>query len=220
MEGEMQLSRRAKLDKIDAEIARMEVEYELENSGVGTGPTGGVRLGAEVSGGKYSGSYLGPSMFDWGSSAIKGVKLNPNESVLYFKANVLDPALDKLRTEKFGLETVATISAAESVNKSEYDTHANMSGKFGLFSSYEPSASWKFNVNDVVYYLFLFVDLDVQYRVMKLIDGQKPSIASIKPFPCWAASPTKDCIQLVLGLQGQVQKLHNASEKKLINKVR
>jgi hypothetical protein len=214
MEGEMQMSRRAKLDKIDAEIARMEVEYELENSGVG----GAVRLGAGFSGGKHSGSYLGSGMFGWVTG--KKDKLDPNQNVLHFKGNVLDPALDKLRTEKFGSDSVATISVAESVNKSEYDVHANMSGTFGKLSSYEPSASWKFNVNGVLYYLFLFVDMDVQCRLMKLISGQRPSIAIIKPFVCWAGSPKKDCTTLVWSLAGQVIKLHNATDDKLTTKVK
>ncbi len=40
MEGETQMSRRAKLDKIDAEIARMEVEFDLGGCGKGNGDVG------------------------------------------------------------------------------------------------------------------------------------------------------------------------------------
>lgn len=62
----VQINRQDKLDKIDAEIARMEVEMELERS---DNASGSVCLGAKLPDGnlKHSNEYLGPSATLWNS---------------------------------------------------------------------------------------------------------------------------------------------------------
>ena len=194
------MDRHAKIEKINAEIARMEVEIELEE-GVG----GKMHLGSGyVACVHEHGQELGSRWNPFKSTT----KMDGRANADHFRANVLDPALQMLARSY-------TVVAPENVTAVEYNDHANLGG---TFSNYAPGAVWKFSIEASMYYLFLFVDVDVQYRIMKLIPQQKPKLEIIKPIPCWSGELKKDCIALVYALVGQVEKLNNATDGKLTAK--
>jgi hypothetical protein len=79
MEGEMQASRQAKLDKIDAEIARMEVQFALECD--------------------EQGNHLGPKMSTWNPFSGQSEKdklTSKTEDIETFTRSVLQVVCSKL----------------------------------------------------------------------------------------------------------------------------
>ncbi len=141
MEGEMQLSRRAKLDKIDAEIARMEVEYELGGCSKGNGNVG------------LTSSWFPSSLNPFGVSTVSAEVVENEKNT--FSQMVLTSAVQELGN---GGITTGVADSSE------------LNATFSLPSSDQPQAVYSLQIpgKERKIYVLLYVNSSgVSYSVAK-----------------------------------------------------
>jgi hypothetical protein len=213
MEGETQMSRRAKLDKIDAEIARMEVECELEKSGVGDKHIGSNynSVGGIGKQGMLMASAFNP--FSWKAVTGKRATLSPVEQAGAFISGVLIPSIERLKL----------ILKRDDVSYEEFKSSeiVNYVSLKGYVVNYMPSNQWKIMIGDKVYILFLFTSDDVKVRILKIIPSQAiPSMSSIKELLCWSGDPKTNLTAVIGAVYTQIEKLHTSDDSRIAGKTR
>jgi hypothetical protein len=197
------MDRHDKIEKINAEIARMEVEYELECVGK---TTGNRNIGLDFK--QYSDMGASINPFNWRIVTGKRTSKTEAEQVVAFHDRVLIEAINRLKL----------ILRTENVTCVEFPAlditrHVDVTGWAG---KYEPSSQWKVTVDGVEYIVFLFAKADVKMRICKIITGNRPTMVSIKELFCWSGDPKENVSKVISDVQGQIEKLHTTVDDKII----
>jgi len=216
------MDKHAKIEKINAEIARMEVEMELECGGI----VG--KLGSRYS---HEGEQVlgfGVDTFSWTKKKTTASSaLTVERRIDIFKTSVFDAALSKLKYRQLDPTAAHDTVADNAISQSSivgFDTlNSLLSFKGKYVGSYDrPNIIYKFTLMSRSYFVIVFVDpVFVKYRIFKELDsklasGGLPSITSIKEIEAWSGDGKKDYGEVVDIFVSRVARLHNTNDDKLI----
>ncbi len=210
------MDRHAKIEKINAEIARMEVEYELECCGIKDNP-GTLFLG-ENEHERQLGSYM--DTFKWKTKKTKST-LTILQRIALFKTEILDEGLKTLRItqlskapELHGVSGDNIIPEATVCAVDEVKGLLSFKGKYhGTFA--EPNTVYSFTMSERTYYVMVYVtESMVSFRVFKKLKESTASlnIASIKDIEAFSGDGKKNYDEVKGFLVVRVVKLHNTDD--------
>lgn len=209
------MNRHDKIEKINAEIARMEVEYELECCEIKDNP-GTLFLGENE-----HERQLGSS-FGWITKKTKST-LTAKQRIDLFKKEILDEGLKTLRLTQLSNDVPGDVSIPDAVpcGVDEVRDYISFDGKYtGTFPV--PNIVYHFTMYDRTYYVMVYVtESMVSFRVFKkLLDSKvKLSIASIKDIQAFSGDGKKNYDEVKGFLVIRVVKLHNTADLTLTNGV-
>ena len=202
--GVGRMDRHDKIEKINAEIARMEVEMELE-CGTNTLRMECPRLDSRQD--------MGASfpLFSWrtdtGRSGV--IAMSEHDQIEAFSGRVLDESLKRLGL----LLSIEGITYAKVLSK-DIAQYVDVSSVLPIDM---PSIQWKVTVASSEYIIFLFAkSSDVKMRILKVNPSDRPHLSQIKEMFCWTGDPKANLAKVISDVHGQIEKLHTTDDQKLI----
>jgi hypothetical protein len=226
------LSRMDKVNKINAEIARLEVEMELEGGGGGIGK-GHAKTGVRghFRDGQYFSSSFGKMLWDY----VAPVKKNPagkgvavmSAVIDIFKDRVLDPSLKELGILMGVSGKQAALGVVKDVGQGRLTDYVDVGG---WLSENVPTQTWLIRVSAVSdpesasstvrtaeFLIVLYVrENTVSYRVLRVIAGQKLHITKLPPLYAWTGEGKGHYFSVIGALGGWIRQLFYKEEKDLL----